>query len=212
MTRERSKPKSDPHGFREEGQDLVRGIAGGTIVGAPLLYTMEVWFHGVSYHTAHLLGAVLLTLVLNVAFSYFAGLRERYEHSSFTGAVDDGVTAFALGLFVAAGILALIGRLEIGVESPGALLALLCATLLAAHVVLYAAGFKDHKVYEEDSLFQAPLVETLMTVAVALSVAALLLLLFGESSAAASPAMFVAAVVTLGFPAAVGAAAGRLII
>jgi putative integral membrane protein (TIGR02587 family) len=257
----------------------------------------------VSYHTAHLLGALLLTLVLNVVFSYFAGLRERYDEASFPGAIDDGVTALALGAVIAAVILALLGQIDLATESPGAiagkvvleacivsvgitftnfkfrqsvderagpqpaqaprqggsaltdeqkqlhadlmdlaaaasgafvfafniapteeivliasalapaqLIALLLATMLAAYIVLYAAGFKDHKVYEQDSLFQAPLVETLMTAAVALAVAALLLVLFGEPSATASASQFVATVVTLGFPAAVGAAAGRLII
>jgi uncharacterized membrane protein len=80
------------------------------------------------------------------------------------------------------------------------------------YVILYAAGFKDHKVYEQDSLFQAPVVETVMTTAAALFVAALLLVLFGAPGATASPALFIASVVTLGFPAAVGAAAGRLIV
>jgi putative integral membrane protein (TIGR02587 family) len=296
------KHPEDPHGFRQEGQDLLRGVAGGTIVGAPLLYTMEVWFHGVSYHTAHLLGALLLTIALNVAFCYFAGLRERYDQASFTGAIDDAVTALALGVFVAAAILALIGQVDpgdgfgaiagkvvleacivsVGITftnfkfrqkideragsqphasasagagaltdeqkqlhadlmdlaaaasgafvfafnvapteeivliasglGPFALLLLLLTTMLVAYIVLYAAGFKDHKVYEQDSLFQAPSVETLMTVGVAIGVSALLMALFGESSATASPSLFIATVVTLGFPAAVGAAAGRLII
>jgi putative integral membrane protein (TIGR02587 family) len=300
MSRAKARAASDPYGFREEGQDLLRGIAGGTIVGVPLLYTMEVWFHGVSFNTMHLLGALLLTLLLNLVFSYFGGLRERYDRASFTGAIDDGVTAVGIGVFVAAGVLALIGQINPGDDGvgavigkivmegcivsvgvtftnfkfrqkadertgatapesgnsglsneqkqlhadlmdlaaaatgafvfafnvapteeivliasglgPDALVVLLLASTAMAYVILFAAGFKDHKVYEKDSLFQAPGPEVVMTVAVALLVAALLLLLFGETSAMATPSMFIAAVITLSFPAAVGAAAGRLVI
>ena len=268
----------------------------------PLLYTMEVWYHGVSFHTAHLLGTLVLILCLNVAFSFFAGLRERHSSASLAGALEDGISAVGLGIFVSIMILGLIGRIDPGLEgwhpivgkvvleacivsvgitftnfkfrqkvderaagegaepesdgralgdeqkqlhadlmdlaailagafvfafnvapteeivliasglAPHALLILLLASMLIAYVILYAAGFKDHKVYEKDSLFQAPLVETTMTVAGALLVSALLLILVGESGATASPSIFVAAVVALGFPAAVGAAAGRLII
>jgi hypothetical protein len=39
MNKKESEQAADPHGFREEGQDLLRGIAGGAIVGVPPLCT-----------------------------------------------------------------------------------------------------------------------------------------------------------------------------
>jgi hypothetical protein len=45
-------PPSDallaPAGWRQEGRDLMAAVAGGAIVGMPLLYTMEMWYHGMT--------------------------------------------------------------------------------------------------------------------------------------------------------------------
>ena len=76
----------------------------------------------------------------------------------------------------------------------------------ACHVILYAAGFKDHPVYEKDSLFQSALAETAMTAAGAYLVAALLLVLVGAPTSTASLGSFVAAVVT---PSACRASSGQ---
>jgi putative integral membrane protein (TIGR02587 family) len=298
----KARDNADPHGFRQEGKDLLRGVAGGTIFGMPLLYTMEVWQHGLSFHSRHLLGALAVILGLNVVFSFFAGVREHYSAETFSEALEDAVTAVGLGLAIAFVVLWLTGRIDpaqdgwnpivgkvlleacvvsVGITftnfkfrqkgdarqgedanhrdpgfknlsneqkqlradlndwaatvagafvfafnvapteevvlialdlSPAQLLVLLLATIVMAYVILYAAGFKDHKVYEKDSVFQSPFAETAMTVAGALLVAALLLVLIGRPESLASPDAFVACVVALGFPAVVGAAAGRLIV
>ncbi len=293
---------TDRYGFRQEAGDLLRAIAGGTIFGMPLLYTMEMWQHGLSFPARHLLGALIAILCLNVVFSFFAGVREHYNAESFSHAVEDAITAVGLGLLISVVVLWLTGRIDPAAEawnpligkvlleacvvsvgitftnfkfrqkvdarggedrthgrpdfkgltdeqkqlradlndwaatltgafvfsfniapteevvlialalSPGQLLTLLAASVVMAYVILYAAGFKEHTVYEKDSLFQSPFAETAMTVTGAVLVAGLLLLLIGRPEALGSPSAFIASVIALGFPAVVGAAAGRLIV
>ena len=80
----------------------------------PLLYTMEVWQHGVSFHPLHLLATFVLIFGLNLVFSFFAGVRERYSANSFTYAVEDAITAMGLGVVIALAVLWLIGRIDPG--------------------------------------------------------------------------------------------------
>lgn len=293
---------ADPYGFKEEGRDLLRGLAGGILFGMPILYTMEVWHHGMSYDSSHLLGTLVLTFFLNVIFSFFAGVRKKYSSESLIGSLEDGLTSLGIGFLLSIVILWLIGRLHpledlkatvgkvlleaciisVGVtftnfkfksssnarngenKSPNrdesfrqmsseekqlkvdlddlvvtfagafvfafnvapteeivliassmnsmSILILLGAELFFCYLLLYAAGFKEHEVYEKDSIFQSSFAETMMTVASALLVSSALLALIGESSASSNSLTFISCVVTLGLPATVGGAAGRLII
>ena len=97
--------------IREEGKDLIRGAAGGLIFGTPLLFTMEMWYHGVTFSSGHLLGLLALVGVINLVFSYASGLRAMHEGHSLVGAIPDMVTSLALGLVIATIVLALIGHI-----------------------------------------------------------------------------------------------------
>ena len=293
----RSAPEQDPHGWRQELNDLMAAIAGGAIVGMPLLYTMEMWWHGMTLSPAHLLGILAAILVMNFVFSLISGFR----HEETTGeAVIEAVTSVGIGLLFSALILWLIGELRpgesaadsigkilieaaavsVGVSfanaqvrdrsrignhgdapgrreerktsdleraqlradlrdagaalagatvmalsiapteevlmissrlAPWQLLVLLLFSLAICYVILFASGFEEHEVHVE-SLFQSPYVETLLTCAIALLVSAGLLWLLGERQTLDTPASAVASIVTLGLPATVGAAAGRVIV
>jgi uncharacterized membrane protein len=61
-------------------------------------------------------------------------------------------------------------------------------------------------------ILQHPVAETVLTGALSLGVAFVLLWLLGQREAMSHPATAVATVVTLGLPAVVGGAAGRLIV
>ena len=280
----------------------MRAIAGGTIVGMPLLYTMEMWQHGMSLSEAHLLMLLGATLLVNMLFSYLSGFR--YE-CSITGAAMESVTAVGIAILLSTGILSLIGEIDfamsaseilgkilieaavvsIGISfaaaqmegrsrtgennqhagderaeaepSPDApltisdrqlradlrefaaalagstvfalnvapteeitliasrlaplqLLALLAFAILLCYIILFASEFAGHQVHEK-TLFQHPISETVLTCAVSLAVAAALLFFVGERTLLSNFATFMAGVVTLGFPAIVGGAAGRLI-
>jgi putative integral membrane protein (TIGR02587 family) len=271
-------------------------VAGGAIVGMPLLYTMEMWWHGMTLGPRHLLALIVAILVTNFAFSLVSGFR---RESTVGEAVMESVTSVGIGIVFSALILWLTGELKpamspaeiigkvlleaaavsIGVsfanaqvrdksrtgdgdERPGdggagtpedpereqlradlrdASAALAGATLFAlniapteevvliasrlapwqllvllgfsvalCYVILFASGFEEHVVHVR-SPFQHAYAETILTCAIALLVATALLWLLGEPGNLSNPSNAVAAVVTLGLPATVGAAAGRLI-
>ncbi|KYF62857.1 hypothetical protein BE11_38765 [Sorangium cellulosum] len=289
----RAQQESDPHGWRREAKDLTGAIAGGAIVGMPLLYTMEMWFHGMMLPAWHLAGILALTLVVTFLCSLESGFR---NEDTLFGVALEAVTSVGIGIAVSAAILALIGEItldraprevvgkvilqaaavSLGVAfanaqvrdksrtgddeqsekppegdpealqlradlrdfsaaaagsllftlniasteevvliasrlSPWRQLAILGVSVALCYVILFASGFERHEVYVK-SLFQSRGFETLMTCAVSLLVALALLGLVGEREATSDLPTLVASVVTLGLPAIVGGAAGRLVV
>ncbi|HEV2292208.1 MAG TPA: DUF2391 family protein [Tepidisphaeraceae bacterium] len=99
----------DRYGWREEGADLLRAVAAGSIVGMPLLYTMEMWWHGMTLSIAHLLVLLAATLVVNFCFSLLSGFRPKY---SIADAAGQAVSAIGLGLIYSFAVLWLIGEVE----------------------------------------------------------------------------------------------------
>ena len=296
----------DRYGWREEGADLLRAIAAGSIVGMPLLYTMEMWWRGMTLSPRHLLLLLAATLAVNFGFSLFSGFRRA---CSLLEAAGESVTAVALGLVYSLAVLWLIGEItrdstfsealgrvlvetapvslgiafanqqvreksreggedggegkEGGGGNPGGasghreddpermqlkqdlrdlaatvggaavfsynlapteeitkiafrlppwqLLLMMAASLLLCYLIVFAAGFRDRRVYVA-SPFQSPLAETVMAYAVSLIVAFGLLYLVGMPEARDTSASILSTTVTLGLPAVVGASAGRLII
>jgi putative integral membrane protein (TIGR02587 family) len=93
--------------------------------------------------------------------------------------------------------------------TPTSLLVLMAASLATSYAIVFAAGFsgQDDR-HTDEGAFQRPLAETLVSYLVALVVSALLLWLFQRGDAPWSDLL--TRVVVLGFPAAVGGAAGRL--
>jgi hypothetical protein len=57
-------------GKATSAEDVMRGVAGGAILGVPLLYTQETWLHGRSVSPVVILAGVIATFVANVALSY----------------------------------------------------------------------------------------------------------------------------------------------
>src|SRR5688572_16038102 len=72
-------PDADPRGWRQEGVDLLRGTAAGAIVGMPLLYTMEMWWRGMTLGESRLLLLLAAMLLVNFVLCYFSGFREEYS-------------------------------------------------------------------------------------------------------------------------------------
>ena len=103
-----SPARADPYGFRKELKDLFRAIAGGSIVGMPLLYTMEMWFHGATLSPWHQLAVLGAVLVVNFGFCLVSGFR----HDSGIGeAVAEAITSMGIALVYSALILWLIGTI-----------------------------------------------------------------------------------------------------
>ena len=89
------------------------------------------------------------------------------------------------------------------------LLGLLVASLLTSYAIVFVAEFRDQEGrHTQEGIFQRPITETVVSYLVALVVAGALLWLFQRG--VEPPADLLARAVVLGFPAAIGGAAGRL--
>src|ERR671914_1976061 len=104
----RRKYKKRERTVTESLQEYGRGLAGGLMFSLPLLYTMEVWWVGFIAHPYRLLVYVLATFVLLLGYNRFAGLR---RDASMAEVAIDSVEEMGIGLFLAALILFLLGRI-----------------------------------------------------------------------------------------------------
>jgi putative integral membrane protein (TIGR02587 family) len=103
-----SRTRSDPYGFRRERKDLLRAVAGGSIVGMPLLYTMEMWYQGATLSPWHQLAVLGAILVVNFGFCLVSGFR----HDRGVGeAVMEAFTSVGIALLYSTAILWLIGTI-----------------------------------------------------------------------------------------------------
>jgi putative integral membrane protein (TIGR02587 family) len=129
----------DPHGWREEGRDLLRGIAAGSIVGMPLLYTMEMWWHGMTVSEWHLVLLLAAILSINFVFCLLSGFR---RESSIDEAASESVTAVAIGLLYSLGVLWLVGEITF----DGAWTDILGKTLIETAPVSLGISFSNYHV------------------------------------------------------------------
>lgn len=90
--------------------DLMRGVAGGVLLGVPLLYTQEVWDHGETLDPAVILVILAVALGLSVALSYYVGFRPGRTHRPF----EDAIVASGLSVGLAFGLLLLLDRINFG--------------------------------------------------------------------------------------------------
>jgi putative integral membrane protein (TIGR02587 family) len=101
----------DRWGLRRELRDLLVAVTGGAILGMPLLYTMEMWLHGMLLGPAHQLALLIGVLVLNLLFSVVSGFRHEY---GVKAALLESVSAVGIGLIFSAFILWLVGEIAPG--------------------------------------------------------------------------------------------------
>lgn len=97
--------------IRKSAGEYGRGVVGGLLFALPLLYTMEVWQTGLVASPLRLLAGLAGTFVLLLLYNRYSGLR---EDASFREVAIDSVEEMALGLAIAALLLALTGRLSEG--------------------------------------------------------------------------------------------------
>jgi putative integral membrane protein (TIGR02587 family) len=92
---------------------------------------------------------------------------------------------------------------------PGHILVLMAVSLLTSYAIVFVAGFaRQDRRHSQVGLFQRPLTETIASYLVALSCAALMLAVFQRLGGPWQ--LDLRHVAVLGFPAAIGGAAGRL--
>lgn len=99
----------DRRSATESAQNLIRATGGGLLIGLPLLFTQEVWYHGFVLHPLKILFLVVVAFVVVVGYNVTSGFR---KDSSFFEVLVDSVEAMGLGILVALVALILLGRLE----------------------------------------------------------------------------------------------------
>ena len=104
----RNSTKMKARSITESLQEYGRGVAGGLMFSLPLLYTMEVWWAGFNTHPYRLLAYVLTTFLLLLGYNRYAGLR---HDRNMTEVAIDSVEEMGIGLFLAALVLFLLGRI-----------------------------------------------------------------------------------------------------
>ncbi len=87
-------------------EDVMRGVAGGVLLGVPLLYTQETWLHGRSLSPVIILVALVGTFAINVALSYYVGFRPGRTHRP----IEDALVGMGLSVLLSALLLLLLDR------------------------------------------------------------------------------------------------------
>lgn len=100
---------SDRRSAGESAQNLVRATGGGLLIGLPLLFTQEVWYHGFVLHPLKILFLLGVAFLVVVGYNVTSGFR---EDSTLFEVLVDSVEAMGLGILVALVALLLLGRLE----------------------------------------------------------------------------------------------------
>ena len=91
-------------------EDVMRGVAGGVLLGVPLLYTQETWLHGRSLSPFIILVGLLGTFAINVALSYYVGFRPGRTHRP----IEDALVGMGLSVLLSALLLLLLDRVGQG--------------------------------------------------------------------------------------------------
>lgn len=118
-----------------------------------------------------------------------------------------GATVFAFNVAPTEEIILIASSL-----SPIQLLILIAAEILVGHIILFASGILEARVYEKQSFFQKPWVETILAYTVSVIIAFCLLMTIGSPASHTSIQIILASTVVLAFPAMIGGSAGRIII
>ena len=78
MTGSGKRPRETPgpgESIPQTVRQLVRGIAGGMLLGLPPLFTMEMWVHGALLDSWKIAVLIAFTFALVVGYSAFSGFR-----------------------------------------------------------------------------------------------------------------------------------------
>lgn len=107
----------DEPGARAVGSSLgeyARGIAGGLLFSLPLLFTMELWWTGFVASPLRLIACLCGTFLLLLGYNRYAGM---HQDANWRDVAVDSIEELGIGLALAALVLLLLGRLELGMSA-----------------------------------------------------------------------------------------------
>lgn len=93
-------------------RQLVRGIAGGLLLGLPPLFTMEMWFQGFLLESWKIVVLIAVTFAIVVGYSSVCGFRRERTWSDL---LIDSVQTMGIAAIVSAVALLLLGRIDGGI-------------------------------------------------------------------------------------------------
>ncbi|MBE9205906.1 TIGR02587 family membrane protein [Nostoc sp. LEGE 06077] len=94
--------KQNKNSWKQEINDIVRGICGGFLFGIPLIYTMEVWWIGSLAKPRLIAIAIAFMFIVVFLLNYTDGFRKRKNTWRLDEAAIDTVEAMAIGFVCSA--------------------------------------------------------------------------------------------------------------
>lgn len=97
--------------WRQEAEDLVRGMTGGLLIGIPLLYTQEIWKVGALTQLLTVLLVLAIVYVLNLVCVTWAGFRR--GKTGVVHLLTDALETTALAAVTAGLVLTILARIHL---------------------------------------------------------------------------------------------------
>ena len=97
--------------LHESLRDYARAAAGGLVIGMPLLFTMEVWFHAFLLPWWKILALLLVAFLLVLGYNSIAGFR---RERTVVELILDSVATVGLGIIISFAALLVLGQIEVG--------------------------------------------------------------------------------------------------
>src|SRR5688572_27903274 len=104
-----TKGQSSSSEVRKTAIAYARGVAGGLLIGVPVLMTMEVWWHGFAVPASRLLLLYTFNFLVLLILQHFSGLHHR---KTWGGQIRAAIVASGIGVLTSALILLLLGVLR----------------------------------------------------------------------------------------------------
>ena len=95
-------------GVEQTAQDLLRATGGGLLVGLPLLFTMEMWFHSFLLPSWKIVVLLAVSFVVVIGYSAVSGFR---RERSWTELLVDSLETMGIAMIVSTVALLLLGRI-----------------------------------------------------------------------------------------------------
>lgn len=92
----------------QTAQDLLRAVGGGLLVGLPLLFTMEMWFHSFLLPSWKIVVLLAVSFVVVIGYSAVSGFR---RERSWRELLVDSLETMGIAVIVSAVAMLLLGRI-----------------------------------------------------------------------------------------------------